>query len=71
MSAKEEATKCRIHISKNIVGSEMVAQQSQHPKPIKAEDTEGPSKLQIPLIPKWNPSSEIGQNNIVTIPNKV
>ena len=72
MSTKEETTECRVHIPKSIVKSEMVAQQSQHPKPIKVEDTRGPSKLQIPPNPKRNPSSKIGQNNIVvTISNKV
>ena len=48
----------------------MVAQQSQHPKPIKAKDTRGPSKLQIPPNPKQNLSSEMRQN-IVIICNKV
>ena len=69
MSAREDHTE---NIFENIVESEMVAQQSQHPKPIKAEDIEGPSKLQIPLNPKWIPSSEIKQDNVVmTISNKV
>ena len=50
----------------------MVSQQSQLHKPIKAEDTRGQSKLQIPPNPKWNPSSEMRQNNVVmTIPNEV
>ena len=70
MSTKEETTECGVHISKSIVKSEMVAQQSQHPKLIKAEDTRGPSKLQIPPNPKQNPSSEMRQN-IVIICNKV
>ena len=69
MSTKANPTES---ISESIVESEMVAQQSQHPKPIKAEDIEGPSKLQIPLNPKWIPSSEIKQDNVVmTISNKV
>ena len=70
MSTKEETTECGVHISKRIVKSEMVAQQSQPPKPIKAEDIGGPSKIQIPPNPKQNVSSEMRQN-IVTISNKV
>ena len=69
MSTKEKTAE---NVSKSIVESEMVAQQNQPPKPIKAENTEGPSKLQIAPNPKWNPSSEMRQNNIVVIiPNKV
>ena len=69
MSAKTDPTES---ISESIVGSEMVAQQSLPPKPIKAKDIGGPSKLQIPPNPKWIPSSEIKQNNVVmTISNKV
>ena len=49
MSAKEDHTK---NIFENIFGSEMVAQQSQPHKPIKAEDTTGQSKLQVPPNPK-------------------
>ena len=67
MSTKADPTE---NISESIVESEMVAQQNQPPKPIKAKDIRGPSKLQIPPNPKWNPSSEMRQN-IVTISNKV
>ena len=60
------------NVSENIVGSEMVVLQSQPHTPIKAKDTGRQSKLQIPPNPKWNPSSEMRQNNtVMTIPNKV
>ena len=65
MSTKEETIE---NVSKSIVESEMVAQQSQPSKPITAKDTGGPSKLQIP---KWNLSSEMRKNSILTPFNKV
>ena len=69
VSAKEDHTK---NIFENIFGSEMVAQRSQPQKSIKAKDTRGQSKLQIPPNSKQNPSSEMRQNNVVmTISNKV
>ena len=49
MSAKVHPTES---ISDSNVKSEMVPQESQPPKPIKVEDTEGPSQLQIPPNPK-------------------
>ena len=69
MSIKEDHTE---NVSENIFGSEMVTRQSQPHKPIEAKDTTGHSKLQVPPNPKWNPSSEMRQNNVVmTISNKV
>ena len=69
MSIKEDHTE---NVSENIFGSEVVARQSQPHKPIEAKDTTGHLKLQVPPNPKWNPSSEMRQNNVVmTIPNTV
>ena len=57
MSTKKETIES---VSESTIGC-----QSQLPKSIKANDSGGPLKLQIPPNLKWNPSSEIEQNNIV------
>ena len=55
---------------KEITGrlSSLAINTSRVPKPVKAKDTRGPPKLQIPSNPKWNSLSEIGQNDIVVTP---
>ena len=50
------------------VSDSIVRCQSQPPKPSDSKDTRGPPKLQIPPNLKWNPSYEIGQNDIVVTP---
>ena len=60
MSTKKETIES---VSESTIGC-----QSQPPKSIKANDSGGPLKLQIAPNPKWNPLSEIGQNDIVVTP---
>ena len=60
MFTKKETIKS---VSETVVGC-----QSRPPKPIKTKDTGRPPKLQIPPNLQLNPSSEIGQNDIVVTP---